>query len=76
MICETKIVDFFPNSHFQIKDFNTLFRLDRVKNNGDIMIFIRENIPTKLLLMDKSMESFYIEINLRSAKCFFVKLLL
>ena len=52
MICETKTEDSFPNVQFQILPF----RFDRDKNVGSIMIFIREDIPTKLLLIDKSNE--------------------
>ena len=35
---------------------------------GYKLIFIREDIPAKLLLMDKSNESLCIDINLRRAK--------
>ena len=47
MICETKIDYSFANVQFQI----LLFWLNRHKNGGRIMIFIRGIIPAKLLLM-------------------------
>lgn len=47
MICETKIDYSFANVQFQI----LLFWLNRHKNGGRIMIFIRGVIPAKLLLM-------------------------
>ena len=59
MICETKIGNSFPNDQFQIIGSNTPFRIDNNKNGGGMMIFIREDISTKLLLMDKSNKSLY-----------------
>ena len=67
MICETKIDDDFANGQLQKKGFNALLWLDRDKNGGDIMIFIREDIPIKLVLMDKPNENLCIEINLGRA---------
>ena len=64
-ICETKIDDSFPNVH---KSFNPPFQLDRDKNGGSIMIFLREDIPVKLFLMDKSNENLYFGINPGRAK--------
>ena len=52
MICETKIDNSFPNGQFQIKIFNTPFRLDRDKNGFGLIIFSREDISAKLLYMD------------------------
>ena len=37
MIFETKIDDNFPIGQFEIRVFNTLFRLDRDKNGGGIL---------------------------------------
>ena len=50
MICETKIGGCLANGQFKLKGFNTPFRLYTDKNGGTIIIIIRENIPTKLLL--------------------------
>ena len=52
MICETKIDNSFPNGQFQIKIFNTPFRLDSDKNGVGLIIFSREDISAKLLYMD------------------------
>ena len=52
-ICETKIDDSSPNGQIQVKGFNITFRLDRNKDGGNIMISVREDIPTKIFLMDK-----------------------
>ena len=43
--------------------------LDHDINGGGLMLFVRENIPCKLLsLENKPMEGFYVEINLRKTK--------
>ena len=41
MITETKLDDTFPVSQFEIDGFSTPFRLDRNKNGGDILLYIR-----------------------------------
>ena len=44
MIMETKLDDSFPSSQFLIQGFCTPFRLDRNKNGGGILLYIRSNI--------------------------------
>ena len=70
MVSETKIDDSFPAGNFVIGGFSTPYRLDRDSNGGDIMLYVRENIPSNLLATDEKnlIESFYIEINLRNEK--------
>ena len=49
MITKTKLGDSFPASQFSIQDFWTPFRVDRNKNGGGILLYIRSNIiSTKL----------------------------
>ena len=64
---ETKIDSSFPTAQFQIKGYTT-YRLDINANGGGIVLYIRENIPFALLNADMSIESFYIEINIRKKK--------
>ena len=45
VISETKIDDSFPNSQFKIEGFGTPFRKDRTENGGDVIIYVREDIP-------------------------------
>ena len=66
LISETKIGSLFPTAQFQIG--YTTYRLDRNANRGGILLYIREDIPSTLLNFDMSIESFYIEINLRTKK--------
>ena len=44
MITETKLDDSFPASQFSIQGFCTPFILDRNKNGGGILLYIRSNI--------------------------------
>ena len=69
MISETKLGNSFPIGQFYIEGFGTHVRLDRNQNGGGIMLLSREGIPIKLLSSDiASIESFYVEINLRRKK--------
>ena len=71
MISETKVDPSFPSSQFPIESFSSSFRLDRNSSGGGIMLFVREEIPSKLLSEYKpnsSVENIFSEINLRSKK--------
>ena len=54
MILETKLDGSFPDSQFLIEGFGKPFRLYRNRNGGGIMLFIRSNIPVKVISTDKS----------------------
>ena len=47
--------DSYPNGQIQLKGFNITFHVDKDKNSGNVMIFVREDIATKIFLMDKSL---------------------
>ena len=49
MISKTKTDEGFPLGQFKINGFNAPFRLDRNSNGGGIMLFVREDIPAKLI---------------------------
>ena len=73
MISETKLDESFPIGQFQIEGFSTPYRGDRDKNGGDILLYIREDIPFKLLSFKNdgtNIKHFFIEINLRKKKWF------
>ena len=66
MISKTKVENSFPNGQFFLDGFGTPFRLDRNRNGGDIMLFIRNEIPAKVVSKDdRPIESFYVELNFR-----------
>ena len=49
MVTETKLDDSFCISQFNVEGFSTPFRLDRNKNGGGIILYIRSYIiPSKL----------------------------
>ena len=68
LISETKLNASFPSSQFILNGFAPPSRLDRTQHGGGIMLFIREDIPFKLLNADTSIseiENVIAEINLR-----------
>ena len=60
MISESKLDDSFPHGQFLIDGFHTPFRFDRNKNGGGILLYVREDIPAKILSRDfPSVESLF-----------------
>ena len=71
LISETKLDDSFPMNQFRMEGYSTPFRLDRNNYGGGIILFVREDIPAKVLnehLTECDIEHFFVEINLRSKK--------
>ena len=66
MIYERKLDASFPLGQFLIEGF-TSYRLDRNDKGGGIIIFVRKDIPSKLIFKsaDIKFEAIFIEINLR-----------
>ena len=52
LISETKLDPSFPSSKFILDGFTPPYRLDRMQHGRGIMLFIREDIPPKLLDID------------------------
>ena len=65
MISETKLDPSFPNGQFHIHGFSEPYRFDRNGNGGGILLYIREDITSKLILTKMTIEGFFVEINLR-----------
>ena len=71
VITETKLDNSYPPSQFSIDGFSKPYRLDRNKHGGGILIYIREDIPSKQLSkhnFTKDIEGIFVEINLRKTK--------
>ena len=69
MISEKKLNDSFPRDQFFIEGYHTPFRLDRYGNGGGILLYVRKNIPAKVIHCDfPTSESFYVEISLHKKK--------
>ena len=49
MISETKLDESFPTGQFFINGFSSPYRLDRNSNGGGILLYIKENVPSKPL---------------------------
>ena len=70
MITETKLMN-LPTSQFVIPGFTSTYRFDRTKDGRGILVYIREDIPSKLLNISyiaSDIECLVIEVNLRKVK--------
>ena len=66
MISETRIGVSFPTGHFLLNGYSTPFRLDRNAHGGGILLYVREDIPLNLLLVEGNLiEGSFVEINFR-----------
>ena len=54
IITETKLDDTFPPSQFHRDGFSTSYRLDRNRNGGGIIIYIREDVPRQNIVFQKT----------------------
>ena len=72
LISETKLDDSFPSAQFKIEGFTTPYRYDRNDKGGRLLLYIREDIPSRLLQCKSqcNIESLSVEINLRKRKWF------
>ena len=70
MISETKIDNSFPISQFTMTGYSIPFRLDRTSHGSGILLFVREDIPCKIIKTDcdADFEGIFVEINLRKEK--------
>ena len=49
VVCATKLDETFPSFKFHMDGFSLPYRLDRNRNGGGVIIFVKEDIPSKLL---------------------------
>ena len=68
LISETKLDDSFPSAQFLLDGFSKPYRLDRCSNGGGILLYIRDDIPARLLSNSNKTESIFVEINFRKKK--------
>ena len=69
MISEAKLDQSFPTDQSMINGFSAPFRLDRNDKGGGIILYIREDIPSRLVSTKSSqVKGFFAEINLRNKK--------
>ena len=66
VISETKLDESFPESQFQIPGFTSPFQWDQNEFGRQIMVFVREDIPSKVISKETlSIEGMFIELNFR-----------
>ena len=66
-----KVDDTFPVGHFFVKGFSTPYRLDRNRHGGGIMIFVKDDIPSRVLNIHDfpgDIEGLFVELNFRKTK--------
>ena len=68
LISETKLDDSFPSAQFLLDGFSKPYRLERCSNGGGILLYIRDDIPSRLLSNSNKTESIFTEINFRKKK--------
>ena len=50
VVCENKLDETLSSSQFYMDGFSLPYRLDRNHNGGGVMIFVKQDIPSKLLI--------------------------
>ena len=71
VITETRLDDSLLTSKFLVIEFSVSCRLGRNRNGDGIMIFIRDDIPSRLLtkhVFPDDIEGLFLELNFRKFK--------
>ena len=71
LITESKIDDTFPHGQFQVQGFTRPIRLDRNRNGGGLIMFIRDDLTCKELkprTLFPELECTFLEIRIRQCK--------
>ena len=61
-------IDLLDVGQFLMDGYSVPYRLDRDGTGGGILLYIREDIPSKILSINRNIEGFIVEINLRNKK--------
>ena len=65
----------FPRAQFHIHGFGEPYRFDRNGKGGGILLYIRDDIPSKLIESKMTIEGLFVEINLRKKNGFYAVLI-
>ena len=71
VITETKLDDSFPAANFMLDGFSKPYRRDRNANGGGVLIYVRDDIPSKELKdhnFPDDIEGVFVELNFRKTK--------
>lgn len=73
-VSETKLDDSYTNAIFKIDGYREPYRLDRNSKGGGIMIFVKDNIPSREIfrVSDKNLELISVELTLNNDKWCFI----
>ena len=50
LVSETKLDDSFPTAQFLLDGFSKPYRLDRCSNGGGILLYVKDDISSRLLI--------------------------
>ena len=73
-IQETKLDSSFPSHQLTLTGYSEPYRIDRNREGGGVLVYVREDIPSKQLTkhsFSKNVEGLFLEINLRKTKLLF-----
>ena len=59
---ETKLDDSFLSAHFPLDGFSKPYRLDRCSNGGGILLYIRDDIPSRLFQIQIKLKVFLLRL--------------
>ena len=68
LLSETKLDDSLPTGQFSINGYSKPYGLDRSSNGGGILLYVRDDILSRLLTDYKikdNLELFFVEVNIR-----------
>ena len=71
VLSETKLDDTYMSNQFQIEGFSTPFRADRNARGGGLLIYLRDDIPCKILRnqdLPSNVEPIFIELDVKNNK--------
>ena len=68
MTSKTEIDSSFNSVQLHLDSYATSYRLDRNANSGGILLYIREDIPSTIVISGLSLEGFFVEKKLRKKK--------
>ena len=68
MIYKIKLDSSFPKGHFHLNGLSETYRLDRNGYSGGILVFIREDLPSKHIESKMRIEGFFVEQKLKRKK--------
>ena len=73
LVSEIKLDDSFPTTQFLIKGFSALYRFDRKSKGDGLLLYISEDVATKILAYSSNfdIETLLVEINLKKKKVAF-----